>query len=83
MRLMLERYSGERGFTGLDVEHVVGAVCACNVTAFFDAHVRGSRPIPFDDTDTQLPLGADAGEDQISCSLKKASGSMEGRPPIA
>jgi predicted metalloprotease with PDZ domain len=48
MRLMLERFSGERGFTGRDVEHVVNEVCGCNVTPFFDAHVRGGSPIPFD-----------------------------------
>ena len=48
MRLMLQRFSGERGFTGRDVERVVNEVCRCNVTPFFDAHVRGGRPIPFD-----------------------------------
>ena len=48
MRLMLERYSGERGFTGLDVEHVVAEVCGCAVKPFFDAHVRGASPIEFD-----------------------------------
>ena len=49
MRLMLERYSGERGFTSRDVERTVAEVCTCNVTAFFDDHVRGGSPIPFDD----------------------------------
>ena len=48
MRLMLARFSGERGFTGRDVERVVNEVCGCSVTAFFDAHVRGGQPIPFD-----------------------------------
>ena len=48
MRLMLARYAGERGFTGGDVEHTVAEVCGCNVTPFFDAHVRGGQPIPFD-----------------------------------
>jgi predicted metalloprotease with PDZ domain len=48
MRLMLQRFSGERGFTGRDVERVVAEVCGCNVTPFFDAHVRGGQPIPFD-----------------------------------
>jgi predicted metalloprotease with PDZ domain len=50
MRLMLDRFSGERGFTGPDVERTVGDVCGCSVRAFFDAHVRGAppRPIPFD-----------------------------------
>ena len=48
MRTMLERFSGERGFTGRDVEHVVEDVCGCDVTPFFDAHVRGAAPIDFD-----------------------------------
>jgi predicted metalloprotease with PDZ domain len=48
MRLMLERYSGTRGFTGADIERTVGDVCGCTVKAFFDAHVRGGTPIVFD-----------------------------------
>lgn len=48
MRLMLERYSGTRGFTGLDIERTVSEVCGCAVKAFFDAHVRGGTPIDFD-----------------------------------
>jgi predicted metalloprotease with PDZ domain len=47
MRLMLERYSGQRGFTGRDIERTVADVCNCSVKAFFDAHVRGSTPIDF------------------------------------
>jgi predicted metalloprotease with PDZ domain len=48
MRLMLARYAGERGFTSRDVERTIAEVCGCNVTPFFDSHVRGARPIPFD-----------------------------------
>src|SRR2546429_334748 len=48
MRAMLERFSGERGFAGRDIERTVTAVCGCNVRPFFDTHVRGSRPIDFD-----------------------------------
>src|SRR5262245_597358 len=48
MRMMLERFSGERGFTGRDVERVVEDVCGCDATPFFDAHVRGAAPIDFD-----------------------------------
>jgi predicted metalloprotease with PDZ domain len=48
MRVMLERYSGERGFTGADVERVVAELCACPVKPFFDAYVRGAAPIAFD-----------------------------------
>src|SRR5438552_8119599 len=45
MRAMLERVSGERGFAGRDVERTVADVCACNVHTFFEAHVRGAKPI--------------------------------------
>lgn len=48
MRLMLERFSGERGFVGKDVERAVSEVCSCTVTSFFDAHVRGGTPLDFD-----------------------------------
>ena len=48
MRLMLERFSGIRGFTGADVEKVVAEVCGCPIAPFFDAHVRRGTPIPFD-----------------------------------
>jgi predicted metalloprotease with PDZ domain len=47
MRVMLERYSGETGFTGRDIEHVVAELCKCSVQPFFDAHVRGGAPIEF------------------------------------
>jgi predicted metalloprotease with PDZ domain len=59
MRLMLERYSGDRGFTSRDVERVIGEVCGCRVSSFFDAHVRGARAIPFDDYLEYLGLRAD------------------------
>ena len=48
MRAMLERFSGERGFLGADVERTVAAVCGCSVSAFFGAHVRQGTPIDFD-----------------------------------
>ena len=47
MRTMLERFSGERGFTSSDVERTVHDVCSCDVHSFFNAHVRGARPIDF------------------------------------
>src|SRR3989449_9922058 len=47
MRAMLERFSGERGFGGRDVEQPVAYVCGCTVRPFFEAHVRGSKPIDF------------------------------------
>ncbi len=48
MRLMLERFSGVQGFVGRDVERAVEDVCGCDVTPFFDAHVRGGSAIDFD-----------------------------------
>ena len=47
MRLMLERFSGARGFTGADVERTVGEVCGCAVREFFDHYVRAGNPIEF------------------------------------
>jgi Predicted protease with the C-terminal PDZ domain len=49
MRLMLERFSGERGFAGRDVERAVTDVCGCAAPrAIFATHVRGAAPIDFD-----------------------------------
>ena len=49
MRMMLERFSGTRGFNGRDIEKTVEDVCRCDVTSLFDAHVRGGgRPIDVD-----------------------------------
>jgi predicted metalloprotease with PDZ domain len=48
MRAMLERYAGERGFTGPDIERTVADVCGCDVRAFFDTYVRAAHPIDFD-----------------------------------
>ena len=48
MRLMLERHSGEHGFSGRDVERAVTDICACNVHALFESNVRGATPIAFD-----------------------------------
>ena len=47
MRLMLQRFSGERGFLGPDIERTIEEVCGCDVTPFFDAHVRGAGPLDF------------------------------------
>jgi len=48
LRLMLERFSGERGFTSPDVERTVADVCGCDVHAFFERHVRAGNPFDFD-----------------------------------
>jgi predicted metalloprotease with PDZ domain len=48
LRLMLERFSGERGFTGSGIERAVSGVCGCVVKPFFDRYVRSGNPIDFD-----------------------------------
>jgi predicted metalloprotease with PDZ domain len=49
MRLMLERHGGRRGFTGIDIERAISDVCRCEVTRFFESHVRnGGRAVEFD-----------------------------------
>lgn len=47
MRLMYQRSSQSPGFTGVDVERAVEQVCSCEVTNFFDAHIRGSAPVDY------------------------------------
>lgn len=46
-RLMLERHSGVRGFTGADIERAVADVCGCTVHAFFQRHVRAGNALDF------------------------------------
>src|ERR1041384_237327 len=48
MRVMLQRFSGEEGFTGPDIEKTVAEVCGCDVKGFFDDYVRGVHSIAFD-----------------------------------
>jgi predicted metalloprotease with PDZ domain len=48
MRLMLDRFAGQRGFTGRDIERVVGDVCECATQTFFDSYVRNARQVDFD-----------------------------------
>ena len=48
MRLMFERFSGQRGFTGLDIERAVADVCGSDVHSFFEEYVRGEKSIDFD-----------------------------------
>ena len=47
MRKMLERFSGEKGFTSKDIEQAVKDVCGCNVHQFFLDHVHGNKKIDF------------------------------------
>jgi predicted metalloprotease with PDZ domain len=48
MRRLSDRFTPQRGITGRDIERAVHEVCACDAHSFFEAHVRGARPIDFD-----------------------------------
>jgi predicted metalloprotease with PDZ domain len=48
VRAALERFSGEHGYTGRDLERTVDDVCGCVVRDFFDRYVRTANPIDFD-----------------------------------
>jgi predicted metalloprotease with PDZ domain len=48
MRALSERFTIERGFTGLDVEHAVADACACDAHPFFDRYVRTAGALDFD-----------------------------------
>ena len=48
MRLMFERFSGQHGFTGQDIERCVADVCGSNLHSFFEEYVRGEKSIDFD-----------------------------------
>jgi predicted metalloprotease with PDZ domain len=47
MRKMMEKFSGEKGFTSKEVEQVVQEVCACNIHQFFLDYVYGHKQIDF------------------------------------
>ena len=48
MRILSEQFTPRRGITGRDIERVVHEVCACDAHTFFEAYVRGARPMDFD-----------------------------------
>ena len=48
MRMLSGRFTPQRGVTGRDIERAVHEVCACDAHTFFEAHVRGARPLDFD-----------------------------------
>jgi predicted metalloprotease with PDZ domain len=48
VRAALERFSGELGYTGRDLEQTVAAVCGCAVREFFDRYVRAAGPFDLD-----------------------------------
>lgn len=48
MRTLSGRFTPQRGITGQDIEQAVHDVCTCDAHTFFEAHVRGARPLDFD-----------------------------------
>lgn len=48
LRLVFQRFGGDKGFTNPDIEQALSDVCGCDVHAFFADHVYGNRPIDFD-----------------------------------
>ena len=48
MRTLSDRFTPQRGITGRDIERAVHEVCGCDAHSFFEAYVRGARPIEFD-----------------------------------
>ena len=48
MRRLSDRFTPQRGITGRDIELAVREVCACDISSFFEAHVRGTKSIDFD-----------------------------------
>jgi predicted metalloprotease with PDZ domain len=48
MRMLSGRFTPQRGITGPNLEQAVHEVCACDAHSFFEAHVRGARPLDFD-----------------------------------
>jgi predicted metalloprotease with PDZ domain len=48
LRLMLERFSGERGYATQDIAQAVADVCGCSTERFFDQYVRSAHALDFD-----------------------------------
>jgi predicted metalloprotease with PDZ domain len=48
MKKMLEKFSGEKGFTSRDVEQTASEVSGVNLHSFFQDYVFGKKPIDFD-----------------------------------
>lgn len=47
MRLMMEKFSGEKGFTGKDIESALKEISGRDFHQFFEDHVRGNKIIDF------------------------------------
>jgi len=47
MRKMFERFGGEKGFTGNDIEQIVSQTCGCDAHAFFDNYISGDKLFDF------------------------------------
>ncbi len=49
MRVMMERYSGDRGFTSKDIEQIITQISGRDCRQFFLDHIYGNKPIDFND----------------------------------
>jgi predicted metalloprotease with PDZ domain len=45
MRRMVADFPAPRGYTGADLERTASAVCECDLSTFFEKHVRGTDPV--------------------------------------
>src|SRR5438445_13725535 len=48
MRILSDRFTPQRGITGRDIERAMHKACGCDAASFFEAYVRGARPMDFD-----------------------------------
>jgi predicted metalloprotease with PDZ domain len=56
MRLLFERYSGERGFSDQDVQSIIEKVAGQSLPEFFDRYVRGREELDYDPALASLGL---------------------------
>lgn len=47
MRILMERFSGERGFTSYDIEKILKEVSGKDFHQFFEDHIRNSKELDF------------------------------------
>jgi predicted metalloprotease with PDZ domain len=58
LRKMMKKFSS-KGFTSKDIERIITATCGCDVSSFFNDHVRGAKPIAFNNYLAWIGLQAD------------------------
>ena len=65
MRLLFERYSGERGFTGAQVQQAAEEIAGGSLETFFETNVRGTGPLDYAPALRTLGLRFKANEDSV------------------